>query len=119
MKQFLLLSLMFLFVSGSSLFAQEPDPKSPAQQATRSTAFLAKTLNLDQDQTQAVLCAQQDFFIYQKRLFRQHAMSGGPSDGARLQLLHKRQDCQKKIFDVLTPAQAEAYHRHLDALKPR
>lgn len=119
MKRLISLSLILLFVAGSILYGQEPDPNAPAQQAARSTGQLTEMLNLNTDQQQAVLCAQEDFFMYRKRLFDQHALTGGASDGMRLQLLHKRENCQQKIFTVLTPVQAEVYQRHLESLKPR
>ena len=119
MKKLTLSTLALLFVLGTSLYGQEPDPNSPAQQAARTTAFLSQKLKLNQDQRQAVLCAEEDFFMYQKALFEQHAASTGPSDGRRLQLHHKRQRCQQKIFAVLRADQAELYQQYLDGLKPR
>lgn len=119
MKRLISLSLILLFVAGSVLYGQEPDPNSPAQQAARSTAQLTEMLNLNQDQQQTVLCAQEEFFMYRKRLFDQHALTGGASDGMRLQLLHKRENSQQKIFAALTAVQAEVYQKHLDSLRPR
>ncbi|MEZ4684778.1 MAG: hypothetical protein R3B47_01505 [Bacteroidia bacterium] len=119
MKQLLSTILLVLFVSGTMLYAQEPDPQTPSQQAARSTAFLAQKLNLNQDQQQAVLCAQEDFFMFRKQLFVRHNLSQGPSDGLRLQLHLKQKDCEQKIFAVLTPAQAEVYEQYLSGLVPR
>ena len=119
MKKLISSFLIVLFVAGSMVYGQEPASNSPAQLAARSTASLTKTLNLNQDQQQAVLCAQEDFFLFKKQLIAKHAVTGGPSDGLRLQLHHKRQACQQKIFALLTPAQAEAYERYLSGLRPR
>ena len=121
MKQFLLISLVVMISALTAIHAQNtsPDPQAPAQLAARQTASLNTMLNLNQDQQQKVLCSYQEFYETRSRLMEQHQKSGGSSDGARLQLHHKREACTQQVFAVLSAEQAKRYQQHLDGMKPR
>lgn len=120
MMRTILITIIALFVACASLEAQtKPSSEAPAQKAARTVADLGNRLSLNQDQQQVVLCAFQDFYEERDRMFAQHALTGGGSDGFRLQLFHKRESCQQKVFATLSAEQAKRYQEYLDGLQPR